>query len=138
MKEAQAVNRWSEAFPRAVAGRHVRLLDSLAQAADNRASKLENATNKVRQAEFRNALSGNRSSFRGHGHPTRLAFRFVRGLQGWSQSPIGSAEHEEYVPDEEFIEGRVSADSCTSADALAAPLSEQASVDVEAGSWAEN
>ena len=73
--------------------------------------------------------------------PGRLAFRYVRGLQGWTRSPVLTAPSEDDLldpadPDELEADYRVALSHPTDSRTLLAPLGEQAAVDQEAAGWA--
>ena len=42
--------------------------------------------------------------------PTRLAYRWVKGLTGWQQSPIGEMAANDEVPDIDYMEEGVMVD----------------------------
>ena len=73
--------------------------------------------------------------------PGRLAFRYVRGLQGWTRSPVLEDPPEDALldpadPDEIEADHRVALAPPADTRALLAPLGEQAAVDHEAAAWA--
>ena len=79
----------------------------------------------------------------GVGNPSKVAFRYVRGGVGWARSPIGHSQVEDDNPDaddleDEFGDSWVAVAAAANGSTLCAPLSEHASLDLEAKGWAEN
>ena len=76
--------------------------------------------------------------------PTKVAYRYVRAVEGWTSSPIGNAARNEEVEDEEGTTGsnpdifdEISTFVPDDTGVLAAPLCEQANVDEQTDTWAE-
>ena len=89
-EETSAMRRWIAAFNDATAARRALTIRSLASLAVNRAVKIEAVAKAARLADYRLALSA--TSVRPAATPSapsRLAFRYVRGISGWARSPIG-------------------------------------------------
>ena len=70
-----------------------------------RAAKLEDATKSARLAEYRNALAApGESRVATPRAPSRVAFRYVRGLCSWARTPVGNHTWEDGVPDADDLD----------------------------------
>lgn len=75
--------------------------------------------------------------------PSRLAFRYVRGIGGWARSPIGNETNAGETPNaDEFDDNAGDPDYDLVAEycgeTCASPLSEQGALDKEAEGWGQN
>ena len=93
------ITGWARSLRAAVAHASLPWLHSLARVADMKAKLLETATSRAR-ARIWKARFGVVDGSSPHAAPTKVAYRWVRGLVGWQHSPIGSAETNDSVPDE--------------------------------------
>ena len=97
--------RWISAFNDATVERRALTMRSLAALAGKRAAKIESAVQRSRLADYRHALQA--PCFQRVGTvraPSRLAFRYVRGISGWSRSPIADDSHDDVIPDADDID----------------------------------
>jgi len=114
-----------------------------------KATKLEAHTKSKKAQEWRQALSvqeGPRPAG-APGRPSRLAFAWIRGNSGWAQSPLGTIEQEERVPDEFYdedvpdhidIDKPVGERIWAKGGEVNMVLSDQADVEQEADVWAKH
>ena len=118
---------------------------SLATVARAKAKKLEEATQRSRALEWRVAIGATGVVKNASRAPTRFAYRWVKGLAGWQQSPVGDALANEAVPDvghdgeveenlDEIYVGNPAEDLVKGKSLI--PLSDQATVEAEADKWA--
>jgi hypothetical protein len=135
------VKAWASSLHAAVGRGADNWVQSLATMANAKAKKLEEAAHRLRAVEWKSAI-GVTSTAR---MPTKLAYRWVKGLTGWQQSPIGEAAANDGVPDIGEAEQEAYVDEAFAgipAEVLARgkrrlPLCDQAVVEAEANKWAE-
>ncbi len=144
---------WCIAFATAVQTRVTDRIRGLCRIARLKADRHDRATRKHMDAGSKTWLNGGRPSIAGPSAPTKRAFHFVRGVTGWTKSPLGlqPAEIDEgAAPDD--IDGLTQVDADDSqgpqerswhpklASTIDAsghlPLHDQGAVDQEAGQWA--
>ena len=87
--EAQAVARWAAALHAATKTANAHFLISLRTVALVKARKAEAATASVRAHEWKVCLGIKAPQPQAAPRPTRLAYRWVKGLTGWIKSPWG-------------------------------------------------
>ena len=92
------VRAWANSLHAAVSAFSAPWAQSLEHVADIKAKVLECATQRLRSAEWRASI-GAPSADSPKAAPTKLAYRWVRGLVGWQHSPIGAADDNEGVPE---------------------------------------
>ena len=112
-----------------------------------KALKLEEKQSKAVQCKWKQALtqsSGFKRKDSGHGgRLSRLAYRWVKGVAGWSRSTVGPAGDEAAIPSAEpgdhpnQIHVTNTSDSGSSGATILAPRSDQAEVDAIAKTWAK-
>ena len=93
-----ALDRWADDFRKADGARSAQWLRSLVGLADKKAVKLESEAKHKRTQEWRTAVGA--VTIAGSKTPTRLAYRWIKGLTGWSKSPTGSDAANDAVRDE--------------------------------------
>ena len=124
---------------------------NLAGLADKRAAKLESAARLEKMQSWRTAIGATADSQKTKA-PSRLAYRWLKGLTGWSKSPLGPERLNENVPDEPEEHDDLEAPHCGqgkpefsgtsstqifSGSVRTTPLCDQAAIEVEADQWAE-
>jgi hypothetical protein len=144
--DARAVERWLVTLQHAAKERNVAKVLQLQVVADKKASKLEDAATRSRQRDWRQALA--RSEPRAPdaapgATPSKLAFKWVKGINGWGPSPKGKVADEQGLPDEEvddlpFDDDMVptASNSMASIPSQSQPLSDQGAVEKVANGWA--
>ena len=118
---------------------------SLCKVARVRAKKLEATTAIARRKEWKAAIGANGSDGRQRTTPSRLAYRWARGVGGWQASPIGDDALHHGIPDVDDIDddGRILdqdefiTPSTRAEQEELVPLADQAAVDMQANDWAE-
>ena len=148
------LSTWVERLERALKSGDKKSALSLVGAANILAKQLETDTKADRMKEWRNAIgaTGDDGAAR---TPTRLAYRWLKGLTGWSKSPLGPQSCNDSVPDqpqEHDEDPDLPQDNVTAADARykgsdsvqqfcgsarLTPLCDQAVVETEANQWAK-
>jgi len=73
-------------------------LRKLAASARRNAKKLEDSVSNMKASEWRHALSVPVAGRQASSRPSKLAFAWVRGLAGWTRSPVGTQQQEDVVP----------------------------------------
>ena len=91
-----SVERWAHSFRAAVGCNSLHWLRSLSRCADLQAQKLERITMRVRQHTWRAKIGAGPVQPGQSTGPTKAAYRWVRGLTGWTRSPVGAAELEDH------------------------------------------
>ena len=143
--EIGALRRWDAAMGSAVSACALATVRSLAALAVRRAEKIEATTKAAKLADYRHALAApgeHRTAM--VRAPSRIAFRYVRGVGGWSRTPIERTTCEDDVPDADDLDADLGAVRIAGCGAgvdgvlATAPLSEQAALEHEAASWAAN
>ena len=153
--DATQVRNWAEHVNRSRSSESWQAIHSLVKLADIKAEKLEQQARTQRTKEWRVAVGG-ASSPSGTKTPTRLAFRWLKGLAGWTSSPIGTIRQNDSVPDEPADSGDDDDDEGELVDDFSpgaihtmprvrtfvgseteVPLNDQATVDMEADTWAK-
>ena len=143
---------WAKHFSRAVDADTINWLSKLQQISDKEAKKLEAGTRNARLKEWR-AMIGATTEGGKPKAPTRFAYRWLKGLGGWTRSPVSDNKFNDAVPhleddndnnDEGEDDDRP---RCTFKQAnkiqlyngstCQVPLCDQAAVDREAESWAK-
>ena len=143
-EETPAMRRWITAFQVAAVAGRTYTIRSLASLAANRAAKIEARVRTARLAGYRKALTATSIPLAvASGVPSRLAFRYVRGISGWARSPIGPETNDDSTPDADGFddyasEALVELAASSLESATLAPLSEQGALDKEAVGWATN
>ena len=133
--QAQA---WASAFANAVDRRSPHWVLSLKTVAVIKASKLEASVASSRIKEWRVRTGAMPPEGKSTKAPTKSAYRWVRGTNGWRQSHIGTLAQIDEVPmpDDEASTGGYGDDSIIPASPSpssdAVPLSDQAEVNAEA------
>jgi hypothetical protein len=110
---------------------------SMEKIADIKAKKLEATTQRLRTSEWR-AMIGASTVDGKAAVPTKLAYRWVRGLVAWHHSPIGAAEDNDGIPDE-GEDGDIDLATClqpNAPDATLTPMADQVVVERQANEWA--
>ncbi len=135
------VDSWGISLECAVTHASVQCTRSLTAVADTRAKKAEALTISAPTSHWRQAVGATPEFPRCTPTPTKLAFRWVKGLAGWQHSPIGSSIDNGLVPDdpdtlddETEVNAEVIHEGLPSAKCI--PLCDQAAVQKEANSWA--
>ena len=139
----QAVDAWAKAFDNALHNASPHWMHSLHTLAVIRASKLEDQVACSRIKAWRSRIGALPPEMGGAKAPTKAAYRWVKGTNGWRPSQIGAIEANDAVPMEddcpEGIEsgiGQVVPSSGSMQEVGRIPLSDQAAVDIEAEKWA--
>ncbi len=130
------VAHWTSSLHSAVAATSQHWLLSLRAIADVRAKIAESTTLRIRLAEWKNTVGTTTATGR---RPTRTAYRWVKGVCGWEQSPLGCTSNNEGIPespdeDADTFDEQMSFQLDTTTNAVV-PLSDQASVEVERQKW---
>ncbi|CAK0861050.1 unnamed protein product, partial [Prorocentrum cordatum] len=142
---SEAMRAWAAAFGHARQSRGPTALRSLAAEAAKHAQRIERAVSGARLASYHGALAapgGSRAARPWASAPGELAFRYVRGIGGWSRSPLGDPRCDEDIPDADDMDSEPHADRVevsmdARSHAAVALLSEQSALDAEAAGWAE-
>ena len=92
------LDSWASHFNRADVAESERWLLALVGIADKKAAKLEAEAKHKRLQDWRTAVGA--TPVAGVRTPTRLAYRWLKGLAGWSKSPTGSDSANDAVPEE--------------------------------------
>ena len=82
----------------------MRGLRFLVELAAKRAGRIESAVRSVGLADHRRALSAGGTASDSVRAPSRVAFRFARGLSGWARSPVAEARYDDGTPDADEID----------------------------------
>ena len=131
---------WASSLTGAVASSSAYLIESLAKCADAQAKRLEDASRRAHMAHWRLLVGGVAAEARTVAKPTKLAFRWVKGLAGWQHSPIGSTTENDAFPSDPMEDYQYHAGEELHAEVHSAkdiPLSDQAAVEKQASTWAE-
>ena len=137
------VDAWSIALSHAINIRNFHWLDSLKMVADIKAAKLEASVASSRIKAWKVKIGALPAQEGGTKTPTKCAYRWVKGVAGWSPNPVGTIADNDAVP--QYAEDDVidvdngealiqAAQATASTDAV--PLSDQAAVDTNAEGWA--
>ncbi len=140
------VRTWAASLHAATCRCSPRWITSLTFVANTKAKLLEEWAHRARVRQWRVALGASTAAQDLAKAPTKLAYRWVKGLAGWQQSPIGDAaandevpalegmacEEEEAYLDEAFAHNP--AEAAVRGKRLM-PLSDQAAVEAEADKW---
>ena len=95
----QMISNWVRHFDAAYIQQAPRIIRSLVKLADTKATQLENAARNARAQGWRDAL-GNRNATSASRTPTKLAYRWLKGICGWIASPLGKQAQNDDVPQE--------------------------------------
>ena len=140
------LGRWAERFASTRATSAERTMRQLIGLADNKGKKFEAMARHERMRSWRDAIGATSKN----GTPTRLAYRWLKGLTGWTRSPLGDEKRNEDVPaepdaDEDADAGEGIRQGCTfrgssevqrfNGSARLTPLCDQAVVEQEADAW---
>ena len=87
--QKEAVQKWSESLTAALTAESIPWCASLSKVAGKRAEKMEAETMRRKQAAWRTMLGNGSSMEGGTGVPTRTAYRWVKGICGWTSSAVG-------------------------------------------------
>ena len=98
---AHEINAWAASLAGAWRKSSARWAQALAILADTRAKELE-ATVATSKAAMWRAAVGDPNSKPAATRPAKLAYRWVKGLAGWTRSPIGSIIANDAVPDDDL------------------------------------
>ena len=110
------IARWGEGLKAALTAESPAWCASLSKAANIKAEKMEQETMRKKQASWR-ALLGNGTADDGKpGAPTRTAYRWVKGICGWSGSKIGPDVQNDVIFQEEPEETDTFEDDWTTSD----------------------
>lgn len=136
---SRQVLSWGTAFRAAVTASSISWMRSLARLADIHAKHLESAALNARMKEWRVCIGAKASLAGGLAKPSKMAYRWVRGLAGWQQNPIGDIEENDAVPDDPTMNVLDGQDSlhAISGRQQKVPLADQAAIEREANSWAQ-
>ena len=137
-----SVIAWAESLRGAWCHASVAWATSLWRIADIKAKKLEAAVAASKASHWRQAVGASAASA-SDATPTRLAYRWIKGIRGWQKSPVGPSQLDDQVPDEdddgaapEQLDGQAVVPSTDQSEDLEVPMSDQAAVDSEAEMWA--
>ena len=149
-EESDAIGRWAGALHTAVMQRCSKSLLALKTAALVKAKKSEAAVASARAREWRVCMGIQADKPQDTARPSRLAYRWIKGLTGWVKSALGSKEANDQVKAEGEGDDAESVDDETYDDLPSLkptlttddkqhlePLADQAEVDKEAAEWAE-
>ena len=147
--EEQAL-KFSVAFDNAVGAQSICWLKSLAALAMKKADAIEQKVAACRRQHWKDIIGVTQAIGIKKSKPTKAAFHFVRGTEGWTPSPIADTRFEADVPrdpddppdlpdacDDSFLHNEISAFVPDGNGALIAPLSDQGNVEKQADTWAE-
>ena len=129
---------WSQGFMAAIRTGTTAWSESLSRLADKKAEKLERATAKHRSAHWRSLIGATTGTTQCSARPTSFAYRWVKGLAGWTPSQVDLDSWHDGVPyegeeaDEDELVSHAGRHDCT----ISVPLSDQATVEKQADSWA--
>ena len=128
-----SVAHWARSLLKATAALNAHWIDSLTALADIKAKKLEVMTAGRRRAHWREAIGAKPASDGANRWPTKLAYRWARGITGWQTSPLGQQALNDQIDDEhsEPVCPEDSILNSTEAKALI-PLADQAVVESQA------
>ena len=142
-----AVCAWVRSFLFAVGSNSCTWLSSLQRVADAKARKLEEATTRARLQKWRVAIGAVVNIEGAAKIPTRLAYRWAKGLAGWQQSPIGSSDSNDWVPNigseenpeacEQYLDEAFASNPAAQHMEVQTPLCDQAVVEAEADKWGQ-
>ena len=142
---------WTTAATKAICQRNRPWLQKLAKTAFACHEKQIELARRRRQADWAEAIGATMCAQKNRG-PTKLAYRWVKGITGWSRSQVGKASWNDAVPDEDGDDsdeeyendyredepGSDTAKHCSLFNGSISdePLCEQANVDLQASEWA--
>ena len=93
------VTTWTKQWLKATANNNTRAASHLTRQAAEKGKNLESKARAERMTRWRNAI-GATSSTPHTKTPTRLAYRWLKGLTGWSKSPLGDEASNKVIPEE--------------------------------------
>ena len=132
----RALNSWACSFKLACAARSTQWVTSLATCARTKAAAIELATLKARKQAWSAAIgAGSEPNSTG---PTRLAYRWVRGLTGWTKCSVGPAALNDEVIEQQttqFEDVPNAHQHQSHCHRPIMPLAEQAEVNKAANDW---
>jgi hypothetical protein len=141
----QQMTKWSDSLQAATNANSETWAKSLAKAARKVAEKKEELTRSSKDKSWREWLTANSTTREGLAPPSWSAYRWVKGLAGWTSSPLGAAKKNEGTPiDDEgvIIEDTEVPDHEASnfnleGHEVVEPLCDQAAVEETANMWAD-
>ena len=95
----QKLGSWAEHHLRAVDSDSRRSAQSLMKLAGKKAKEIESQVRVQKMQEWRNAIGATASGPAARA-PTRLAYRWLKGLTGWEKSPLGTEAANDAIPEE--------------------------------------
>ena len=140
-----AVRAWCTQADAAITKGELAKAEKLVATMTKKAKKMEDAESKARQKEWVKALTrttAHTPSDSGHGKQlSKLAFRWIKGLAGWTRSSVGSTLDEAAIPDTEpgappAKDDTAASPSCAGEPPMPVPRSDQSEVDAIAKAWA--
>ena len=147
--QKEAVQKWSESLTAALTAESIPWCASLSKVAGKRAEKMEAETMRRKQAAWRTMLGNGSSMEGGTGVPTRTAYRWVKGICGWTSSAVGPDVQSEAAFKEEPDDPDAYEDDWSTSDnflrilkasknsGTIAPAADQVTVEREAEEWAK-
>ena len=142
--------KFSVAFDSAVDAHSVCWLNSLAKLAIKKAEAIEQKVASCRRQHWKEVIGVTDALGTKKSKPTKAAFRFVRGTEGWMSSPVADVRIEANVPrdpdgppdvhdclDDVYLHNELSEFVPDGNGALMAPLSDQGNAERQAATWAE-
>ena len=109
----EQLTRWAKQCNAAQVAKSSAWIKRLVDVADNKKQKkLESEAKHKRMSEWREAIGATNNNSR-RTSPTRLAYRWLKGITGWTKSPLGPESANEAVPDEPDDEADQLADSAS-------------------------
>ena len=130
-----------------IANSNFEVAHEMVSIAKQKAEAIEMGVRRARQMQWREWLKGPAIGANTARAPTKEAFRWVKGIAGWSKSPIGTIQQNEACPSEAVItdehdETTIDPEDVVHAEARwmhatsKVPLSAQADIEDEANQWA--
>ena len=150
-EHAGTIANWTAALHHAIRIGATQMVASLVKVAKIKAGKIEAAAFTRSRIEWQVALGATASKPGDQVRPTKLAYRWLRGLEGWQPSTVaccswnrkvatedgdGTAARHDVVDDDDCYDD-VELDGQEKVMLFEVPLSDQAVVDKEAAQWAE-
>ena len=102
---------WAKHYKQACEQSTDKVRKNLANLADKRASKLE-ATARADKLKHWRAAIGATANQQGQKTPSKLAYRWLKGLAGWEKSPLGRESQNEAIPEEPEDQDDLEAPHC--------------------------
>jgi hypothetical protein len=143
IKHGEEFRGWARSLSKAIDLCSEHFVKSLATVANVKAKRLQDLVARARSREWKVAVGASVSEGAiDRPRPTRLAYRWVKGIAGWTSSPMGSDRLHDSIPDEaddgelELEHPGLACAQMVDGEDLAMPLADQAAVDQEAESWA--